>query len=202
MAHYTITIKSLIDNNFDFGLNEYPIFNETYRNTLNNKILNYYYENEIGFETAELFKFYLNNTLNLIMPKYNILYEKQETALLNIFGNVDLAENSTRSNTNNISNTSASVSTNRNLFQDTPQGQLDFTELENQTWATNYTINNTGINDSSSSNGSANETYGRTIRGNNGNKYTIDVLDDIKNKLMNIDLLIINELSDLFMGIF
>ena len=38
MAKYTITIKSLIDNNFDFGLQNYPIFNETYRNTLNNNL--------------------------------------------------------------------------------------------------------------------------------------------------------------------
>lgn len=202
MAHYTVTIKSLIDNNFDFGLDEYPIFNETYRDTLNNNILNYYYENEIGFETAELFKFYLNNKLKLIMPKYNVLYEKQEASLNTLLGNVDLVENSSRSNTNNISSTSASVSNNKNLFQDTPQGQLDFTALENQSWATNYTMNNTGINDTSSSNGTGSETYGRTIRGNNGNKYTIDVLNDIKNKLNNIDLLIINELSDLFMGIF
>ena len=202
MAHYTITIKSLIDNDFDFGLNDYPIFNNTYRNTLNQNILNYYYENEIGFETAELFKFYLNNTMELIMPKYNILYEKQETALLNIFGNVDLAENSTRSNSNNINTTSASISDNKNLFQDTPQGQLDFTSLENQNWATNYTMNKTGINDTSSSNGTANETFGRSIRGNNGNKYTVDLLKDIKNNLMNIDLMIINELNDLFMGIF
>jgi len=202
MAHYTITIKSLIDNNFDFGLNDYPIFNETYRNILNQNILNYYYENEIGFETAELFKFYLNNTMKLIMPKYNILYEKQETALLNIFGNVDLAENSSRSNSNNINTTSASISDNKNLFQDTPQGQLDFTALENQNWATNYTMNKTGINDTSNSSGTANETFGRSIRGNNGNKYTIDLLKDIKNNLMNIDLLIINELNDLFMGIF
>lgn len=202
MAHYTVTIKSLIDNNFDFGLDEYPIFNETYRDTLNNNILNYYYENEIGFETAELFKFYLNNKLKLIMPKYNVLYEKQEASLNTLLGNVDLVENSSRSNTNNISSTSASVSNNKNLFQDTPQGQLDFTALENQSWATNYTMNNTGINDTSSSNGTGSETYGRTIRGNNGNKYSIDVLNDIKNKLNNIDLLIINELSDLFMGIF
>ena len=202
MAHYTVTIKSLIDNNFNFGLTEYPIFNETYRNTLNSNILNYYYENEIGFETAELFKFYLNNKLKLIMPKYNILYQKQEAALTNILGNVDLAENSTRNNTNEITSNSESSSNHKNLFQDTPQGQLDFTTLENQTWATNYTMNNTGINDESSSSGEANETYARVIHGNNGNKYTIDVLDDIKNKLNNIDLLIINELSDLFMGIF
>lgn len=202
MAHYTITIKSLIDNHFDFGLDEYPIFNETYRNTLNEHILNFYYNSEIGFETAELFKFYLNNTLKLIMPKYNILYQKQEEALTNILGNVDLAENSSRSNTNNITTNTASISDNKNLFQDTPQGQLDFTALENQNWATNYTMNKTGINDTSSSNGTGSETYGRTLRGNNGNKYTIDLLEDIKNKLMNIDLLIIYELNDLFMGIF
>lgn len=202
MAHYTITIKSLIDNHFDFGLNDYPIFNETYRNTLNEHILNFYYNSEIGFETAELFKFYLNNTLKLIMSKYNILYQKQEEALTNILGNVDLTENSSRSNTNNITTNTASISDNKNLFQDTPHGQLDFTALENQNWATNYTMNKTGINDTSSSNGTGSETYGRTLHGNNGNKYTIDLLEDIKNKLMNIDLLIIYELNDLFMGIF
>ena len=52
MAKYTITIKSLLDNNFDFGLQNYPIFNESYRNILNNNILNHYYENEIGFENS------------------------------------------------------------------------------------------------------------------------------------------------------
>lgn len=202
MAHYTITIKSLIENDFDFGLDDYPIFNETYRNTLNNNILNYYYNSEIGFETAELFKFYLNNTLKLIMPKYNVLYEKQEASIINLMGNVDLAENSTRSNTNQINTASTSTNTNKNLFQDTPQGPLDFTELENQQWATNYTINKSNIGDNSQSSGTGNETYGRTLKGNNGNKYTIDVLDDIKNKFMNIDLLIINELNDLFMGIY
>lgn len=202
MAHYTVTIKSLIDNDFNFGLNNYPIFNETYRNTLNNNILNYYYESEIGFETAELFKFYLNNTMNLIMPKYNELYKKQEIALENIFGNVDLYEQSERENENTINTTSNSNGTNKNLFQDTPQGQLDFTELENQTWATNYTINNSNIDDETESVGNNNENYERHIHGNNGNKYNIDLLKDIKNNLMNIDLMIINELNDLFMGIY
>ena len=41
MAHYTITIKTLQDNNFDFGLKNYPIFDETYRSTLNNNILTF-----------------------------------------------------------------------------------------------------------------------------------------------------------------
>ena len=202
MAHYTITIKTLMKNNFDFGLQNYPIFNETYRNILNNNILNYYYESEIGFETAELFKFYLNNTLQLIMPKYNEMYKAQEKALLNILGNVDLYEESTRQNENTINTTSNSNSDNKNLFQDTPQGQLDFTELENQQWATNYTMNKSQIGDESESVGNNNEDYERHLYGNNGNKYNIELLDDIRYKLTNIDMLIINELSDLFMGIF
>ena len=75
MSRYTTTIKNLIDNNFDFGLQNYPIFDENYRSVLNKKILNHFYEEEIGFETANLFKFYLNNRMDEIMPKYNLLYE-------------------------------------------------------------------------------------------------------------------------------
>ena len=202
MAHYTITIKSLIDNEFNFDLQNYPIFNVTYRETLNKHILNYYYESEIGFETANLFKFYLNNTLDLIMPKYNELYKKQEIALINIFGNVDLTENSNRLNQNKVNTNSNSNSNNKNLFQDTPQGEIDFTELENQSWATNYTMNKSNINDESESTGTNNEDYERHIHGNNGNKYNIDLLKDIKNNLMNIDLMIINDLNDLFMGLY
>lgn len=202
MAHYTITIKTLMEHDFDFGLQNYPIFNETYREILNNNILNYYFESEIGFETAELFKRYLNNTMQLIMPKYNEIYKAQETALENILGNVNLVETSTRENQNEVNTTSNSTSRNKNLFQDTPQGQLDFTELENQKWATNYTMNNSNINDASQSNGINNELFTRTIKGNNGNKYNLDLLNDIRNNLLNIDKLIIDELSDLFMGIF
>ena len=218
MAHYTITIKTLIDNNFDFKMTDYPIFDENYRNVLNQKILNHYYENEIGFETAPLFRFYLNNKLNEIMPYYNILYEKQLQLLNNIDKNVNLVEDFKGTNTNESTTNTESESTsnssgtskNKDLFQDTPQGNLNNTELENQTWATNYTMNNTEnkneINDNSSSNGTANSNgtnnYLKTIIGNNGGKFNIDILKDIQNNFMNIDLMIINELNDLFMQIF
>ena len=204
MAKYTITIKSLIDNNFDFKMNNYPIFDENYRNTLNNNILYHYYENEIGFETASLFRFYLNQKLNEIMPYYNELYKVQkkiidENLLLN---NVNLTERLTGSNTTNTSSTSQSSNKGKNLFQDTPQGQISQTDIDNQTWATNLTLNKNDIKDESSATGSGTNEYLKTIVGNNGGKFNIDVLNDIKNNLMNIDLMIINELNDLFMGIF
>lgn len=220
MAHYTITIKSLIDNNFDFQLDEYPIFDENYRNTLNQNILYHYYENEIGFETAPLFRFYLKQKLNEIMPYYNELYKVQkklidENLLLN---NVNITENLQGTNTNNTTTSASSqsnssnsgTSNNKNLFLDTPQGNEYKGTINDTNYATNVTFdNNTSnntIQDTSSNSGTANvsgtNAYIKTIIGNNGAKFNIDVLNDIKNKLMNIDLLIINELNDLFMQIF
>lgn len=204
MAKYTITIKTLIDNNFDFKMNSYPIFDENYRNTLNQNILYHYYENEIGFETAPLFRFYLNQKLNEIMPYYNELYKVQkklidENLLLN---NVNLTETLHGSNTTKTSSTSQSLSNGKNLFQDTPQGQISQTDIDNQTWATNLTLNKNEIEDESNATGNGTNEYLKTIIGNNGGKFNIDVLNDIKNNLMNIDLMIINELNDLFMQIF
>lgn len=52
----------------------YPIFDEAYRATLETMILKHYYMWEIGAETAGLFKLWLNERMNEIMPKYNLMY--------------------------------------------------------------------------------------------------------------------------------
>ena len=214
MAKYTTTIKTLIDNNFDFGLNDYPIFNEDYRSILNSKILNHYYMNEIGFETAELFKFYLNNTMNEIMPVYNILYDKQQTLLQNFDKNVDLTESFNKTGNSNTTTNSTSNSTNegesksKSLFQDTPQGKIKDSDIENYDYATNLNLGKNeatnNITDTSNSSGNLNSTenYIKSIVGNNGKYYGFEIFNEIKTNLMNIDKLIINDLSDLFMGIF
>lgn len=48
---------------------------EEYRPTLEKKILMHYFNKEIGFETVGLWKFYLEERLNLIMPYYNEVYK-------------------------------------------------------------------------------------------------------------------------------
>ena len=202
MAHYTVTIKTLLDNGFDLGLQDYPIFNESYRNILNKKILDHYYMDEIGYETAELFKHFLNARMNEIMSYYNELYINQEKLITDTLENVDLYENSTRNNTNTVNTESSSNTNNKNLFQDTPQGQIDFTDLESQKWATNLTMNKNNINDNSSSNGENNEEYTRHVHGNNGKDYKVKMLIEIKNNLTNIDMRIIDDLKELFMQIY
>ena len=205
MAKYTITIKTLIDNNFDFQMTNYPIFDENYRETLNNNILHHYYENEIGFETAPLFRFYLNQKLNEIMPYYNELYKVQKKLIDDnlLLNNINLTEELKGTNTTQTSSVSQSTNKGKNLFQDTPQGNISQQDINAQNvYATNITLNDNSINDNSSANGSGTNEYIKTIVGNNGGKFNIDILNDIKNNLMNIDLMIINELYDLFMQIF
>lgn len=232
MAHYTITIKTLLDNNFDFGLNSassYPIFDETYRNTLNTKILNHYYLDEIGFETPTLFKKMLLTRLNEIMPYYNTLYENQLDKLENILDNVDIRETMDRDYTNsnskteNVTNstttggnsTSSSTSDNKNLFQNTPQGRITQSDINSQTWATNVTFDHGTIADTSTTSGTSSSTnattdtrsgtstddYIKHITGNNGKKYNVELIDDLRKNLLNIDMMIIDELYDLFMGL-
>lgn len=218
MAKYTTTIKTLIDNNFHFALDDYPIFDENYRSVLNQKILNHYYIYEIGFETAELFNFYLRTKMNEIMPLYNVLYQEQQKMLKSdLFKNVNMEEsmNSDNTTTSTVENTSESTSNsnsngiNKQLYQDTPQGKIYQGNLDNGNWATNYTRNDSEneINDSSNSTSnqkndmSSNYNYIKKIIGNNGNMYNIDILERIKNNLMNIDMLIIEELNELFMKI-
>ena len=213
MAKYTTTIRNLMDNNFDFGLRDYPIFDEEYRTILNNKILMHYYMDEIGFETAGLFKVYLNNKMNEIMPYYNELYKKQKDLLLNFDKTTNLTETFTRDNTTDTNTKSNSTSSNtasgssKNVYQDTPMGSITEQDIDNYDHASsqefNKNQNTSSIEDNSNLTGKATslENYIRTKTGNNGRLYGIEILKMIKNNYMNIDEMVINELQDLFMGI-
>lgn len=213
MAKYTTTIRNLMDNNFDFGLRDYPIFDPEYRELLNNKILMHYYMDEIGFETAGLFKVYLNNKMNEIMPYYNELYKKQKDLLLNFDKTTNLTETFTRDNTTDTNTKSNSTSSNtasgssKNVYQDTPMGSITQQNIDNYDHASNQEFNKnqntSNIEDNSNLTGKATslENYIRTKTGNNGRLYGIEILKMIKNNYMNIDEMIINELQDLFMGI-
>lgn len=121
MAVYTVQLKTLIENHFDIGLKNYPIFDENYRNILNEKIINHYLFNEIGMETAELFKFYLNTTMREIMPYYNQLY-KSELLEFNPLYDTDLTtvydktnDNTSTTDSNNYSYNKSKATTNGNV---------------------------------------------------------------------------------------
>lgn len=59
---------------FDF---DYPIFDESYREVLERKILRHFYTREICEETVGLWKLRLDDKMNIIMPYYNQLYKSE-----------------------------------------------------------------------------------------------------------------------------
>jgi hypothetical protein len=68
-------ISRLIDG--DIGLNHFPIFSEEHRNILVGKIIDHYWNQEIGFETIDMFRMRMRIKMNEIMPYYNKLYETE-----------------------------------------------------------------------------------------------------------------------------
>ena len=202
MSKYTITIRKLIQNGFVFNLNSYPIFDENYRSTLNKKILDHYLMNEIGLETPALFNHYLGSKLNEIMPYYNELYRKQSSLLNNLEKNVNLTEEFTRNVKSGTSGETTASNNAKSLFEDTPQGVLVQADMDEMTHASSINFNKSNDSATSSTTGNSTEDYIKTITGNNGGKYNIDLLTEIKNNLMNIDVMIINDLSELFMQIY
>lgn len=82
---------NVINETSDLILGDYPIFDESHRRVLNNKIVKHFYFQEVGFETQGRFLFEINNKMNEIMPYYNKLY-KSELIDFNPFENFNYKE--------------------------------------------------------------------------------------------------------------
>lgn len=201
------------------GLSKYPIFDETYRSHLNDKIIDHYFFREIGQETAAQFAQMMKRTMQEIMPKYNRLYDAIETDLNHPLSDFtrhrDIDEDftseidgTTSSRTDGTSSAS-STDHNRNVFQDTPMSLLSNNgspSIEDLDYATNVTYNDSNgttngttasINNGTSSSDRTDnkvreeDEYGR-------NKSLAFLINEYAEKFIDIDVLVINDLEDLF----
>lgn len=181
---------------------DYPIFDETYRGVIETKILKHYYTREIGLETVGLWLHKLDVKMNEIMPYYNQLY-KSCLLEFNPFYNTDFTtkrdiKTNEKGNSKDETNT-----TNKEweLYSDTPQGSV--TNLENETYLTNAT-KNTGDGNTLNK-GETNvdnvQDYLETVKGKVGGENYSSLLEQYRKTFLNIDMMIIDELSDLFMNI-
>ena len=197
-SHYTITVYELSESGFDFGLRDYPIFDEEYRPILNNAILEHYKWREIGFKNANIWKDRLNNRMKIIMRnKYNELY-KNKMVEFNPLYNIDITEKyeHTIDNTNNVNatikNDSVSKSTNNSnakeseensnkihgvafdsLFPSSNMVEGDLTEDVYANSANNQNSEGSSTNETTSTNSSNSTSTGNnntnTSQTNNGN---------------------------------
>lgn len=139
------------------GLADYPIFDEAYRQTLNDKIIRRYFMYEIGAETAGLFRLFVRDAMFLIMPYYNQLYLSEITAK-GIQPLIDHARTITEKASGTASNTAStnaeSTSNAQDIFSDTPMSALNFDNIKAGNYAStadfaDASATDTGKSDSS-----------------------------------------------------
>ena len=240
-------IQNAIPKIFNFS---WPIFDESYRNVLETKILKHYYTREIGLETYGLWKLKLDTKLNEIMPYYNQLYKSallefnplydvditrnhtgKKTGTEALKGNVDINGQILVDNHGNVNTTDdttvANTTTSENIdkFSATPQGAID--NLRNEKYLTNARM----VNDTNTSNGTTTgktdtstdsttdtttntttttnnsttinntEDYLETVKGKQGTQSYASLIMEFRETFLNIDMMVIEDLSDLFMNI-
>jgi hypothetical protein len=192
-----------------WGLDKYEIFDEAYREKLNSRIKREFWLNEIAHETIDIFIWRLELRMDLIMPRYNRMYlaELQNTDPL------DGGAGSSRTrqwgdssndgtNTNASNGTGSGTSKGRTVASDTPQTRL----AGNGDYASSLS-DATTENSNKSTSTSSGSTNSRSHYDNNQSSESsqrgskAQMIAQYRQTLINVDNFVIEELRDLFLGI-
>lgn len=210
MATHTIRLKD-VDRitNGHWGLDNYPIFNEEYRKTLNDRIRREFWLNEIGHETIDIFVWRLELKMDLIMPRYNRMYLAELENVDPLDGGV--SENNTRqwgnsnaqgSNTQASDGSGSTGSRGRTVASDTPQTRLEGNAdyASSMSDATNETLNKSkSSSESASKNHNEYDNNQSSRSKQRGSK--AQMIAQYRSTLINVDNFIIEELRELFLGV-
>ena len=201
----SLTVDDIIEQSMNDVFNfSFPIFDENYRGVLMHNIIRHFYTQEIGAETVGRWQLFLNDRMNMIMPKYNKLYVSQ-TYKLDPLSNFNEIENYKRDTNGTSSSNTTSESTrtgqgnNQNIYSDTPQGKLSGLDYATSLNKDTSTSTEKGKGTSSDTQNVSNlETYIRQHVGIS-NTSIANMLDEFTLKFKSIDMMICDELQDLFM---
>lgn len=215
MAFYTVQIRSLYESGFDFGLKNYPIWDESKRDWLNQSIINHYYEYEIGYETPGIFKFKLNVKMSEVMPYLNPIFAKMFDTETDLMGAAERSEErNTTSKTKSQDqgkNTETGNDTKNNKSEAVrstlPDQIMSWSRIGDNVYATegnvgrgNESTNYTHTtNNNSNSTGEGSEDSKLTIKGNLQGKYNFEILAQYAELLRPALYMLFGELDELFM---
>lgn len=226
MSNYTIELRFLenppMTKLFDFEYDYYMkdlVAEEVYqqkKKEFENKFLEFYYFDEIGYKTPDRFKQRLKNYLDMGFKKWNERYKTElevERQNINFLLNKDLIEERTTEGnaTGNSTTTSTSTSntnnnsSNKNTVNDTPDTR--FTTTEN--FATSITTDETSSNSTNTGNGETTNTSNQnsnlnerfTSKGNIGVTSSAELLEKWREVIIDIDNEIIDGAEKYFMQI-
>ena len=226
MSKFTIELRFLetppIYKVFDFSYDYYMkglVSDEIYeqkKKDFENKFIDFYYFDEIGYKAPDRFKQRLKNYLDMGFKKWQERYKTElevEKQNINFLLNKDLIEeritegNATGNSTTTSSNTSNSNSSSntKNTVNDTPDTR--FTTTEN--FATSITTDETSSNSTNTGNGETTNTSNQnsnvnerfTSKGNIGVTSSAELLEKWREVIIDIDNEIIEEADKFFMQV-
>ena len=226
MSNYTIELRFLenppMTKLFDFSYDYYMkglVNDEVYeqkKKEFENKFIDFYYFDEIGYNTPDRFKQRLKNYLDMGFKKWQERYNTElevERQKINFLLNKDLIEERTTEGnaTGNSSTTSSSTSNNKssannkNTVNDTPDTR--FTSTEN--FATSITNDESTTNSSNTINGETTNTSNQNSnvnerfisKGNIGVTSSAELLEKWREVIIDIDNEIIENADMFFMQI-
>ena len=167
------------------------------KDKLADRIINHYYMREIGVETIGLFKLKIKTKLDLLMEKYAPLIYTNSIEY-DILVNEDYTETFNRSTSGSGSTTN--TGSGLTVSSDTPQGQISKSIILAGQYATS-TAAGENTNSTMDTN-SGTESFTRRVKGNHGISATYQaMIKQYRDNILTIYNDIINDLNDLFMGI-
>lgn len=189
VSNFQSVISAAAPKVFNFN---FPIFDESHRKELEEKILLWYYDREIGFRTVGRWQLGLAQYLNRIMPYYNEMY-KTTSVSYDMLNDVDITESyshtsqggeeqksgreaigSSTTSQNGTDTTSANSSGNTtSATSDTPQGTIS--DVDNYSYLTNY---NKSTN--SSQNGGTVTSNNINVSDNSTTEYGVSTKNDTR----------------------
>lgn len=213
MAIYTLELYRVIEmkpaeipRDTWLGLDDYPLAMESWRDELNRDIIDYYLNREIGQESVDMWRHAMRRKMRLVMPFYDALYMSTKLQFdplstvnlrtINTAKATDISTGKTES-TNETTNKNES----RAVNYDTPQNALgqrkDYATGAADSFAEG-TAGGTGV---SSTEGEAeSESTGESVtEGYQGAPAAL--IQAYRQSLINVNQMVISELSDLFMGV-
>lgn len=231
MADYTILLKDLFTPNrfgfsyftraeveswfMDYELSDYLTAEQIEKITkagmwskekLASKIVDHYFMREIGYETPALFQHFAKIKMKEIMEyelpvvySNSLEYDPLESVLF------DITETRKIKGTGESSSESNSNGTGLSIASDTPQTNINKEDILSGQYAsqTNASESNTGVTGNTSTESETQEEFTHHEQGNKGvlDSYQ-KMLVDYRKSLVAVDREIIEQLNELFMGIY
>ena len=213
----TVELRELIESGVNIWDFEYPSFYEgEEKKAFEQKVIDHFYFRQIGQETPARWLHYFRTRMREIMPYYIDIYKSVELfkAVEDPLESYNLTETYTETGTGSATSSDSSTSetsgsnTSENVrkHSDAPQGSI--TNVESHisdgtiTDDTNTSETDTSVSSSGTSSTESERSYELNRRGNIGVQPLGQEIKILREAYINVDMMVIDDLNDLFLKVY